>query len=401
MKSPKDEDFNLFSSSLLGSAATLSPVEKKLVTDLGNLNITGKCINFGSENNLNDTYCDNPVSKLKQACNDKLVRTSSGKRYVTPNDFELLKVIGMGAFGKVLQVRNKETNKVLAMKIISKRLIKKKNSYIENVHAERDILTKMRHPFIVTMHCSFHTREKLFIIMDFLGGGELFLRLGRQGIFLEKSAMIYLAEIILALEFLHARGILHRDLKPENILVAADGHLCLTDFGLAKDFQYNRNLRSVDEVSEDYKEEEGRALTICGTQEYMAPEMIARKGYGKAADFWSLGCIAYEMLSGDPPFQSRKGAKDLFRKILNERVKMPEGSSAPACKLLKGLLNRNATARLGATKSTILQIGGVTKLKQQDFFHGLDWNLLEKKEIDPPPFVDVDNEEDLKHFHEE
>ena len=131
-------------------------------------------------------------------------------RFVSPNDFELLKVIGMGAFGKVLQVRSKVTGQVLAMKIISKRKLKSKHGYIENVQAERDILTRVKHPFVVAMHCSFQTREKLFILMDFLAGGELFLRLGREGIFLEKTAAFYLAEIILALDHLHQLGIIHR-----------------------------------------------------------------------------------------------------------------------------------------------------------------------------------------------
>ena len=130
--------------------------------------------------------------------------------FVTLKDFELLKVIGMGSFGKVLQVKQKYTQQVLAMKVISKRLLHKKISYIDNIQAERDILTKIRHPFVVNMHCSFQTREKLFIIMDFLSGGELFLRLGREGVFLESTAKFYIAEIILALEHLHSKGILHR-----------------------------------------------------------------------------------------------------------------------------------------------------------------------------------------------
>ena len=313
------------------------------------------------------------------------------KRYVTPQDFELLKCVGMGAFGKVLQVKNKQSKQILAMKIISKRLINRKTSYVENIHAERDILTKIRHPFVVTMHCSFQTKEKLFIIMDFLAGGELFLRLGREGIFLESTAQFYIGEIVLALEHLHSRGILHRDLKPENILLGTDGHCCLTDFGLAKDFQWE----------EEGENEDEKALTVCGTQEYMAPEMIAKKGYTKAADWWSLGCIAYEMLSGNPPFESKKGAKDLFRKIMNQKVKMPDGSSAGACKLLKGFLNRNASARLGAAKGTMFQVGGVAQVKEMQFFEGLDWILLEKKEIDPPMTAHVDNDEDLRHFYDE
>ena len=168
-------------------------------------------------------------------------------RYVTPQDFDLLKVIGMGAFGKVLQVKNKQSSQVMAMKVISKRLLKRKDgkgggggatttSYIENVQAERNILMRVHHPFVVKMHCSFQTKEKLFIIMDFAAGGELFLRLGREGIFLEKDASFYLSEIILGVDHLHSLGILHRDLKPENILLCNDGHICLTDFGLAKDF---------------------------------------------------------------------------------------------------------------------------------------------------------------------
>lgn len=317
-------------------------------------------------------------------------------RYVSPKDFELLKVIGMGAFGKVLQVRTKETKKILAMKIISKRLLRRKQGYIENVVAERDILTKIRHPFIVNMHCSFQTKEKLFIIMDFLAGGELFLRLGREGIFLEKTAAFYLGEIILALDHLHARGILHRDLKPENILLSSDGHICVTDFGLARDLSAETGFGNF-----QTEEDESRALTVCGTQEYMSPEMLSRTGYGRAADYWSLGCISFEMLSGRPPFESRKGAKVLFSKIMTEKVKMPDGSTAAACKLLKGLLNRDTTKRWGAARSTMFEVGGVAGLKSADFFKHLDWEKLESKDVEPPDSQPVDNDEDLRHFYDE
>ena len=335
---------------------------------------------------------DSVASATRTTSNESPLLTDR-TRYVTPKDFELLKVIGMGAFGKVLQVRNKQSKQIAAMKVISKRLLKRKSGYIENIRAERDIMTKIRHPFVVTMHCSFQTRDKLFIIMDFLAGGELFLRLGREGIFLEKQAAFYLAEIILALDHLHTHGILHRDLKPENILLSVEGHVCLTDFGLAKDFSDGGGFRN--------EEDESQARTVCGTQEYMAPEMVARKGYGRAADYWSLGCISYEMLSGLPPFTSKQGSKELFRKIMTEKVKMPPGSSAAACKLLKGLLNRNVVARLGASRGTMFEVGGVTGLKQMEFFKTIDWEKLERKEVDPPDTMPVDNDEDLRHFHDE
>lgn len=159
-----------------------------------------------------------PSSPNPPASNESTHTNNDGqtkdKRFVAPKDFELLKVIGMGAFGKVIQVRNRKSSEILAMKVISKRLIKRKTSYVENVLAERNILTKIaNHPFIVTMHASFQTKEKLFIIMDFCAGGELFLKLGREGIFRERTAAFYLAEISLALEHLHSVNVLHRDLK--------------------------------------------------------------------------------------------------------------------------------------------------------------------------------------------
>jgi len=168
---------------------------------------------------------DANVEKSRQELLDKLSASSpppattaaattaaARGRWATPKDFELLKVIGMGAFGKVLQCRNKASGEVLAMKVISKRLLRRKTSYVENIQAERDILTKCHHPFVVNMRCSFQTREKVFIVMDFLSGGELFLRLGREGIFRERTAAFYVAEIVLALDHLHNRGVLHRKL---------------------------------------------------------------------------------------------------------------------------------------------------------------------------------------------
>ena len=362
-----------------------------------------------TDENLKQNLCYDVHEKSKSNGDD-----STKKQFVSPKDFELLKVIGMGAFGKVVQVRNKKSQKVLAMKVISKRLLRRKTSYVKQMQLERDILTKIRHPFIVTMHCSFQTKEKLFIVMDFLAGGELFLRLGKEGIFLESQARFYLAEMILALEHLHNHNVLHRDLKPENVLLGSDGHVCLTDFGLAKDFSVeqgywsetveseNNEADTVNpgEVDED-QQPIHRARTICGTTEYMAPEMIARKGYGKAADFWSLGCIAYEMLSGLTPFNSRKGEKDIMRKILSERIKMPSLITADAVKLLKGLLNRNPQDRLGSAKGNMFNVGGVAGLKQIDFFKPINWTKLEKKEIEPPAKFAVESESDTQHFDEE
>ena len=339
----------------------------------------------------NAKRCDDEINQQLQQQPQSKEEEARGQ-FVSPQDFELLRVIGMGSFGKVLQCRLKSSdtngvtsNQVLAMKVISKRLLKKKESYIENINAERAILTKLSsHPFIVTMHCAFQTGDKLYIVMDYCAGGELFMWLGKNGVFLEKTASFYVAEIVLALEHLHSHNVLHRDLKPENILLGTDGHLRLTDFGLAKEVDQEKNL------------------TVCGTQEYMAPEMIARVGYGKAADFWSLGCIAYEMLAGDPPFSSKKGAKDLFQKIMTERVKMPPYSTAAAHKLLKGLLNRNVSMRLGAAKGTMFQVGGVSQLKQLDFFtQHWKWDKLESKTEDPPQQFHIENEEDVQHFHSE
>ena len=354
---------------------------------------------------------------------------------------------------KKIKKKLKLFKKIYAMKVISKRLIQRRGSYVENMLAERNILTKIaNHPFVVTMHASFQTREKLFIIMDFCAGGELFLKLGREGIFRESTAAFYLAEITLALEHLHSLNVLHRDLKPENILHGSDGHCVLTDFGLAKDFgrnDDNDNGGSSGGGGGGGGGDDERARTLCGTMEYMAPEMVARKWYGRGADFWSLGCIAYEMLSGDPPFTSsgKGGSREMFRKIMNERIRMPEGASASACRLLKGLLNRDAGKRLGAARGTMFEVGGVGALKlqvsslsstmgvrektciisatppprsmhppnvfpsrvflssricnAQPFFSGLDWGKLELKGIEPPEDFSVDNDEDLRHFHDE
>jgi len=295
---------------------------------------------------------------------------------MTPDDFEILAVVGQGAFGKVFQVRKKDSGEIFAMKVMRKEKILSKNQS-EYCRQERDILTCISHPFIVKLHYSFQTGAKLYIILDFINGGHLFFQLYRQGFFSESLAKVYCAEIVLAVAHLHSFGIAHRDLKPENVLLDHTGHLVLTDFGLAKIVNGDANTNS-----------------MVGTMEYMAPEIILGKGHGMAADWWSVGVLVYEMLTGKHPFSSRN-RQTLQKKILNEKLKFPTYLTSEAIQLIKGLLNRDYKCRLGYGE------GGAEKVKKLAFFKTINWKRLEAKIIPPPFLPDVASEECVANFDEE
>lgn len=307
------------------------------------------------------------------------VEDSEGVRRIGPGDFEILRVIGKGAFGKVFQVRKKGSTSsgisdygdgdgdgdgIFAMKVMRKDTIIK-NNHVDYMKGERDILSKVVHPFIVQLRYSFQTKSKLYLILDFINGGHLFYHLYRQGIFSEDQAMVYTAEIVSAVSHLHKSGIVHRDLKPENILMDADGHVMLTDFGLAKE---------IDESS--------RSNSMCGTTEYMAPEILMSKGHNKNADWWSVGILLYEMLSGQPPFV-HSSRKKLQEKIIKEKVKLPPRLTSEAHSLLKGLLEKEPSKRLGSGP-----MGG-DEIKFHKWFRSINWKKLEARQLQPKFKPDV------------
>ncbi|KAF4402266.1 hypothetical protein G4B88_003187 [Cannabis sativa] len=272
-------------------------------------------------------------------------------------DFEVLKVVGQGAFAKVYQVRKKGTLDIYAMKVMRKDKIMEKN-HAEYMKAERDILTQIDHPFIVQLRYSFQTKYKLYLVLDFVNGGHLFFQLYHQGLFREDLARIYAAEIVSAVSHLHANGIMHRDLKPENILLDADGHAMLTDFGLAK--QFDENMRS---------------NSLCGTVEYMSPEIVLGKGHNKAADWWSVGILLFEMLTGKPPFTGNR--EKIQQKIVKDKIKLPAYLSSEAHSLLKGMLQKDASKRLGSGA------GGSEEIKRHRWFKAINWRKLDGREIQP------------------
>ncbi|XWS51046.1 hypothetical protein CRYUN_Cryun12cG0142500 [Craigia yunnanensis] len=324
---------------------------------------------------IQETEIENEAEEAEKA--DEEARTKIG-----PEDFEILRVVGQGAFGKVFQVRKKgrngekgevEGDGIFAMKVMRKDTIIKKN-HVDYMKAERDILTKVVHPFIVQLRYSFQTESKLYLILDFLNGGHLFFHLYRQGIFSEDQARFYTAEIVSAVSHLHKCGIVHRDLKPENILVDADGHVMLTDFGLAKE---------IDESS--------RSNSMCGTTEYMAPEILRSKGHNKDADWWSTGILLYEMLIGQPPFTHANRQK-LQQRIIQEKVKLPPFLSTEAHSLLKGLLQKEPSRRLGSGPS------GGDNIKKHKWFRSINWKKLEAREIQPKFKPDVSGKDCTANF---
>ncbi|XP_046949103.1 ribosomal protein S6 kinase alpha-2 isoform X3 [Lynx rufus] len=296
-----------------------------------------------------------------------------------PSQFELLKVLGQGSYGKVFLVRKtkgSDTGQLYAMKVLKKATLKVRDRVRSKM--ERDILAEVNHPFIVKLHYAFQTEGKLYLILDFLRGGDLFSRLSKEVMFTEEDVKFYLAELALALDHLHGLGIIYRDLKPENILLDEEGHIKITDFGLSKE--------AIDH--------DKRAYSFCGTIEYMAPEVVNRRGHTQSADWWSFGVLMFEMLTGSLPFQG-KDRKETMALILKAKLGMPQFLSTEAQSLLRALFKRNPCNRLGAG------LDGVEEIKRNPFFMTVDWNKLYRKEIKPPFKPAVGRPEDTFHFDPE
>ncbi|CAI4214939.1 unnamed protein product [Parascedosporium putredinis] len=266
------------------------------------------------------------------------------------DDFELLKVVGKGSFGKVMQVRKKDTHRIYALKTIRKAHIISR-SEVAHTLAERSVLAQINNPFIVPLKFSFQSPEKLYFVLAFVNGGELFHHLQKERRFDVNRARFYTAELLCALECLHGFNVIYRDLKPENILLDYQGHIALCDFGLCK---------------LDMKDED-RTNTFCGTPEYLAPELLLGTGYNKTVDWWTLG-----------------NTNEMYRKILSEPLHFPTDIPAAAKDLLTKLLNRNPDERLGAN--------GSAEIKAHPFFHAIDWRKLLQRKYEPafkPNVVDA------------
>ncbi|KAL7087119.1 hypothetical protein ACP275_13G046400 [Erythranthe tilingii] len=299
-------------------------------------------------------------------------------------DFEIIKPISRGAFGRVFLARKRSTGDVFAIKVLKKADMIRKNA-VESILAERDILISVRNPFVVRFFYSFTCRENLYLVMEYLNGGDLFSLLRNLGCLEEDMARIYIAEVVLALEYLHSLNVIHRDLKPDNLLIGPDGHIKLTDFGLSK----VGLIDSTDDLSgpsaflEDdapkagvhssQKREERKKHSVVGTPDYLAPEILLGMGHGMTADWWSVGVILFELLVGIPPFNAEH-PQQIFDNIINRDIpwpKIPDEMSYEAYDLINKLLIENPVQRLGAT--------GAGEVKRHVYFKDINWDTLERQ----------------------
>lgn len=290
-------------------------------------------------------------------------------------DFNLLKVLGKGSFGKVLLCELKETKQAFAIKALKKDVVLEDDD-VECTMVERRILAlATRHPFLTHLHSAFQSQDHLFFVMEYLGGGDLMFHIQTVGKFDETRSRFYAAEILCGLEFLHGRGIVYRDLKLDNVLLDADGHIKLADFGMCKEG-----------ISESKK-----ATTFCGTPDYIAPEILKGWRYDSAADWWSFGVLLYEMLIGQSPFAG-EDEEDLFDSICRDKVHYPKWISQPAEDCLSQLFERTPMERLGYRNGTNPAI------RNHKFFERIDWVKLEDRRVAPPFKPNVGSDHDTNNF---
>nr|CAH8873768.1 unnamed protein product [Trichobilharzia regenti] len=293
------------------------------------------------------------------------------------NDFEIVKTIGEGNFGKVYLAISRKTNEALAIKVLKKDAVKQRKE-VDNVMSERNVLVKsLNHPFLCKLHFSFQSTNKLYFVLDYINGGELFYHIQRERTFAEPRARFYAAQIASALGYLHSENIIYRDLKPENILLDSKGYAILTDFGLCK--------QNVDNQS--------TTLTFCGTPEYLAPEILRKQPYDFAVDWWCLGCVIYEMLHGLPPFYSENRVQ-MYRYILEKSLKIRNSVTPATQDILIRLLQKDKNNRLGSKTD-------FEEISRHRFFKDMDWVKLLDRKLPAPFLPSVTSSTDTRHISPE
>uniref|UniRef100_A0A6Q2XTX1 non-specific serine/threonine protein kinase n=1 Tax=Esox lucius TaxID=8010 RepID=A0A6Q2XTX1_ESOLU len=305
------------------------------------------------------------------------VAMSKTRSKVTMSDFDYLKLLGKGTFGKVILVKEKATGMHYAMKILRKEVIIAKDEVAHTVTESR-VLQNTRHPFLTTLKYAFQTHDRLCFVMEYANGGELFFHLSRDRVFTEDRARFYGAEIVSALEYLHSRDVVYRDLKLENLMLDNDGHIKITDFGLCKEGITDGATMK----------------TFCGTPEYLAPEVLEDNDYGRAVDWWGLGVVMYEMMCGRLPFYNQDHER-LFELILMEEIRFPRNLAPEGKALLAGLLKKDPKQRLG---------GGPDDAKDvmsHKFFSSINWQDVVDRKLTPPFKPQVTSETDTRYFDDE
>jgi len=289
------------------------------------------------------------------------------------SDFAVMRTLGTGSFGRVHLVRSRHNSRFYAIKVLKKEQVVRMKQ-VEHTNSERAVLEIVRHPFLVNLWGTFSDPTFLYMVMDFVPGGELFTLLRKSQRFPHPVAKFYAAEVALAIDYLHQNGFIYRDLKPENILLGADGHLKLTDFGFAK---------YVPDVT----------WTLCGTPDYLAPEIVSSKGYNKSVDWWALGVLLFEMLAGHPPFYTEDGNPiKLYEKIIACKVRYPSYFEVGVKDLLKSLLTADLTKRFGNLHQGSKDIFGHL------WFAEVDWDRLFRREIPAPYLPTVAADGDASQF---
>lgn len=298
----------------------------------------------------------------------EMLKTDFLKKYESPppftktlEDFDMIKAIGNGAYGEVFLVRDKNTFTYHAMKIVEKQMVVERK-HEKHLILEKKILQCLQFPFIIALETAFKDNVYLYYVLPFITGGELFTYIQKYGNFSDELAKFYACQIVLALEYLHYCDVIHRDLKPENVLVDINGYIKLCDFGFCKVIKK-------------------KTWTLCGTPEYLAPEIILSKGYTFTVDWWALGVLVFEMQTGSPPFFSSDPTK-LYEKILGGQFKCPDNINSECKTLLKGLIQIDPTKRLGGLK------GGVYDIKSHAWFNDVNWQLILYQRVEAP-FVPI------------